>query len=81
MRDLASIYSFLSLSARMGKIIANFCARLVVLQKMGRDIKGLARTPTYAAIMKRFDTNLTCPWMAPLPTPSICPFRIMFIAS
>src|SRR5262245_43526775 len=48
---------------------------------MIRDIKGLTQTPTYAAIMKRFDTNLTCSWMAPLPTPSICPFLIMFIAS
>src|SRR5215510_7884841 len=48
---------------------------------MSRDIKGLTQTPTYAAIMKRFDTNLTCSWMAPLPTPSICPFLIMFIAS
>src|SRR5215813_2527926 len=31
--------------------------------------------------MKRFDTNLTCPWMSPLPTLSICPFLMMFIVS
>jgi hypothetical protein len=48
---------------------------------MSREIKCLTRTPTYAAIMKRFDTNLTCPWMAPLPTPSICPFLIIFIVA
>jgi hypothetical protein len=48
---------------------------------MSRDIKDLAWTPTYAAIMKRFDTNLTRPRMAPLPIPSICPFLMMFIAS
>jgi len=54
---------------------------VVVLQKMGGDIKGLPRTPTYAAIMKRLDTNLTCPRMSPLPTPSICPFLMMFIVS
>jgi hypothetical protein len=54
---------------------------VVVLQKMGGDIKGLPRTPTYAAIMKRLDTNLTCLRMSPLPTPSICPFLMMFIIS
>jgi hypothetical protein len=54
---------------------------VIVLQEMCGDIKGLARTPTYAAIMKGFDTNLTCPWIAPLPTPTIFPFWIMFIAS
>jgi hypothetical protein len=41
---------------------------------MSRGIKGLTRTPTYAAIMKRFNTNLTCPRMEPLPAPLICPF-------
>jgi hypothetical protein len=50
-----------------------------VLQKMGREIKGLTRTPTYAKILNRFDTNLTCPRMSPLLTPSICLFLIMFI--
>jgi len=34
---------------------------------MSGDIQGLTRTPNYAAIMKRFDTNLTCPWISPLP--------------
>jgi len=53
----------------------------VVLQKIGRDIKGLTRTPTYTAMLKRLDTNLTCPRMSPLPTPSICPFLMMFIVS
>src|SRR5215510_718545 len=46
---------------------------------MGREIKGLTRTPTYAKILNRFDTNLTYPRMSPLPTPSICPVVIMFI--
>jgi hypothetical protein len=32
---------------------------VVVLQKIRWDIKGLIRASTYAAIMKRFDTNLT----------------------
>jgi len=53
----------------------------VVLQKNGGYKKGLPRTPTYAAIMKRIDTNLTCPRMSPFPTPSICPFLMMFIVS
>jgi hypothetical protein len=47
---------------------------------MGRDIKGLTRTPTYATIMNRFDTNLICPRISPLPSPSICPFLMMFVA-
>ena len=50
-----------------------------MLQKMGREIKGLTRTPTDAKILNRFDTNLTCPRMSPLLTPSICLFLIMFI--
>jgi len=32
----------------------------VVLQKMNRDVKSPSCTPIYAAIPKRFDTNLTC---------------------
>jgi hypothetical protein len=34
--------------------------KAVVFQKMNRDVKGPSRTPIYAAIPKRFDTNLTC---------------------
>src|SRR5262249_37579334 len=45
------------------------------------DIKGLSRTPAYAAIMKRFDTNLTSHRISALPTPSICPFLTICIAS
>jgi hypothetical protein len=32
----------------------------VVLQKMDRDVKSPSCAPIYAAIPKRFDTNLTC---------------------
>ena len=32
----------------------------VVLQKMKRDVKSPSCAPIYAAIPKRFDTNLTC---------------------
>jgi len=42
---------------------------LVVLQEMSRDIKGLTRTSPYTAMLKRLDTNPTCP------------FLMMFIAS
>jgi hypothetical protein len=31
--------------------------------------------------MKRFDTNLTCPWMSYLPIPSTCLFLMMVIVS
>jgi hypothetical protein len=41
---------------------------LVVLQKMSRDIKGLTQTPTYTAMLKRLDTNPTCPRISPLPS-------------
>jgi hypothetical protein len=33
---------------------------LVVLQKMNRDVKSPSCASIYAAIPKRFDTNLTC---------------------
>jgi hypothetical protein len=32
----------------------------VALQKMNRDVKSPSCAPIYAAIPKRFDTNLTC---------------------
>ena len=48
---------------------------------MSRDIKGLTRTSAYTAMLKRLDTNLTCPRMSPLPTHSICPFLMIFIVS
>jgi len=51
------------------------------LQKMSRDAKGLTRTSTYASTLEKFDTNLTCPQISPLPTPSICPSLMMFIVS
>ena len=35
-------------------------AEAVVLQKMNRDVKSPNCAPIYAAIPKRFDTNLTC---------------------
>jgi len=35
-----------------------------VLQKLSEGMKILNRSSTYAAILKRFDTNLTCPWMS-----------------
>ena len=47
----------------------------VVLQKLSEGIKILNRSSTYAAILKRFDSNLACHSMAPLPTLSTCPFR------
>jgi hypothetical protein len=62
-------------------MIDRVMASRIVLQKMSRDIKGPARTSTYAARLKRLDTNLTCPRMSPLPAPSIYPFLMMFIVS
>jgi hypothetical protein len=47
---------------------------------MSSGIRGLTRAPTYAAILRKCDTNLACPWMAPLRTLSICPFLMIFIA-
>src|SRR6266511_1420142 len=77
MKNAVSVIDALHLNAQSGVVVGE----RVVLQKMGSDIKGLTRTPTYATIMNRFDTNLTCPRMSPLPTPSICPFLMMFIVS
>ena len=37
-----------------------FVNATVVLQKMNRDVRNPSYTPIYAAIPKRFDTNLTC---------------------
>jgi hypothetical protein len=37
-----------------------FLPKTVVLQKMNRDVKSPGCAPIYAAIPKRFDTNLTC---------------------
>jgi hypothetical protein len=37
-----------------------FVSKTVVLQKMNRDVKSPSCAPIYAAIPKRFDTNLTC---------------------
>ena len=41
-------------------ILAPYALDRVVLQKMNRDVKSPSCTPIYAAIQKRFDTNLTC---------------------
>ncbi len=62
-------------------ISAHIAGDTVVLQKITWDTNILNVTSVQAATLKRSATNLTCPRMSPFPIPSICPFRIMFMAS